>query len=424
MATLVGRLQVPGDKSITHRALIFSALAQGSCTISGISPAADCRSTAACLQKVGLEVREVSDRELVVLSPGIDKLKAPSEVLDCGNSGTTMRVLAGLLSGQEFETTFDGDDSLRSRPMRRVLNPLEEMGAEAEFQTQDGYAPFTLTGGNLRGISFSSRIASAQVQTALLLAGLQAKGKTQIEIPGNVRDHTMRMFRCIGVPFEQTDRYLTVHRLPSPLQPYAIEVPGDMSSAAFFMVAAASLPGSNITLTNVGVNPGRRLIIDVLRRMGAQITEEDERVVCEEPVADIHVRFKEQLHGATISGDEVSAGIDELPALALAGAVCSGTLSVRGAGELRVKESDRITAISKNITAAGGIVREFDDGFDITGRPALPGGSPWQTFGDHRLAMTGMVASLICQRPLSIDDTTCAAVSYPEFEKDLSRLLI
>jgi 3-phosphoshikimate 1-carboxyvinyltransferase len=423
MAKLSGQLQVPGDKSISHRALIFSALARGECIVTGLSPAADCASTAFCLRNVGLTIAHLSDGQVRIESPGLGNLTAPAGILDAGNSGTTMRVLAGLLAGSTFDSTFDGDDSLRSRPMRRVLDPLAKMGAQVTFQNRDGYAPFTLTGGSLTGISFSSTIASAQVQTAVLLAGLQAHGQTKIEIPEQARDHTTRMFKHIGVPFEQSEGYLSVTRLSSPIEWFAIDVPADISSAAFFMVAAACTPGSDITLMNVGINPGRRLVIDVLRRMGADISEVNPRIVCEEPIADIKIRYQGRLIGGTISGAEVAAGIDELPILALAASLCSGVFRVTGATELRVKESDRIATITGNISAAGGNIREFEDGFEIEGKPSLPGGSKWRTFGDHRLAMTGMIASILCEHPLDIDDPACASVSYPSFEADLSRVL-
>lgn len=353
-------------------------------------------------------------------SRGLAGLVQPDRPLDAGNSGTTMRLLAGMLAGVALSISFDGDRSLRQRPMARVLSPLAEMGLQVRYDERDGYPPFAIKGGKLTGCKFELPIASAQVQTALLLAGLQSDAKTTVTLPHPVRDHTERMLRFIGVPFDQPDPLTTtVKRLENPVAPYDLTVAGDISSAAFFMVAAACVPGSHVVLTDVGMNSGRTLVIDVLKEMGARVNIGNARDLCGEPVADITVEGAQKLGGATIAGARVAAGIDEIPILALAGAFCHGAFCVRDAGELRVKESDRISAIVNNLQQAGAQITEREDGFDISGSGGLQGASTWHSHGDHRLAMTGMVAALLCNRSVTIDDTACAAVSYPKFGEDL-----
>jgi 3-phosphoshikimate 1-carboxyvinyltransferase len=421
---LRGELPIPGDKSISHRALIFAALTQGTCEVEDLSPAEDVRSTARCLEKLGLQTKFSSFRsECTVVSPGLSGLSAPSEILDAGNSGTTIRLLSGLVAGQSFAATFDGDASLRGRPMGRVLKPLETMGASISYKERDNYPPFTIAGGNLAAQAFELPVASAQVQTAILLAGLQADGETVVKLPSTVRDHTTKFFSFMGVPFSHTDLSVSVKKLTKPAAPYSVQVPGDISSAAFFMVAAACLPGSDITLKNVGINPGRTLVIDILQEMGVEVTVIRKEHPTGEPVADIRVRYSERPLGTQIDGTTIATGIDEIPILALAGTVCAGIFTVRDAEELRVKESDRIAAIVANLKRAGAQITEHPDGMEITGQPRLAGGSNWETFGDHRLSMTGMIASIICEKPVIIDDVGCAAVSYPQFEKDLAKLL-
>ncbi len=422
---LKGDLRVPGDKSISHRALIFSVLTRGRSTVAGLSPAYDCASSIACLQALGLEIEPAGQADSVsIMSNGVTEMKAPATHLDAGNSGTTIRLMAGVASGLQFQTTFDGDQSLRRRPMSRVLDPLGAMGAQIEYLGKAGCAPFSIAGGTLRGIAYPVPVASAQVQTAILLAGLQADGETVVTVPGVVRDHTLRLFQYLSIPHRvDNPGSIAVKRLSEPIEPYQIDVPADISSAAFFMVAAALLPGSSVRLSDVGVNPGRNLVIEVLQRMGAALTIENERIVSGEPVADIAVRYESRLAGATIGGDEIAAGIDEIPILALAGALGSGIFTISGAAELRVKESDRLKAIVSNLSAAGAHITELPDGFEIEGTSSLAGGSIWETFGDHRLAMTGLIANLISNAPVEVDDRDCVRISYPTFEADLDRLL-
>ena len=426
-AKLEGAIFVPGDKSISHRALIFSALSRGKSEIHGLSPAEDCQSTAACLKQLGLSITDANGDQLpktIVESPGLAGLQAPQNTLFAGNSGTTIRLMSGLVAGQSFASSFDGDDSLRGRPMLRVLKPLTEMGATVSFAKEQGKAPFTIQGRQLRGRKFALDVASAQVEAAILLAGLQAEGETTVQLPHLARDHTARMFRFLEVPFRQdTDGAISVQKLEQPVAPFEIFVPGDISSAAFFMVAAACLPGSNLVLKRIGINPGRTLILDVLLALGADICLENSQELCGEPVADIRVKGGSKLQGGSIEADKVAQGIDEIPILALAGCMCEGDFSVRGASELRHKESDRLALIVENIRQAGGNIEEFEDGFLIHGTGSLKGGTHWSTRLDHRLAMSGLIAQLICQSKVTVEETASAAISYPQFEKDLSLLL-
>lgn len=440
--SLKGQMVVPGDKSISHRALIFTCLSRGLNRIVGCSPAQDLASTASCLCKLGLTViqepivhNDAQKVRLVTLvnSGGLNSLKEPDEVLNAGNSGTTMRLLAGLVAGRNFLCHFDGDNSLRNRPMSRILDPLTKMGALIEYKDEishsipdpirKGFAPFSVQGGNLKGKDFKLPVASAQVQTSLLLAGLQAVGTTSVATPATVRDHTTRMFSYIGVPFSKSNGVITVNRLEYDLSPYEIEVPGDLSSAAFFLVASACLPGSELLLKHVGINPGRRLILDVLTRMGADLSIDNEREYRGEPVADIQIKYSGRLQSTSISNIEIASGIDEIPILALAGALSEGSFSVRGAQELRHKESDRLKAIVINLRQAGVTIEELPDGFEIKGQAAIPGGSFWQTHKDHRLAMSGLIAKLLFEKEVEMEETGSIQISYPGFEHDLNKVL-
>lgn len=422
---LIGTLTVPGDKSISHRALIFSAFSRGESRIFNCSPAQDVQSSADCLAKLGLRIERKGNGhhgEFLIHSDGVDALKAPSEILDAGNSGTTIRLMSGLVAGRPFTCKFDGDSSLRRRTMKRIFDPLAEMGAKVDA-TSNTYAPFEITGGALQGKSFELKVASAQVEACILLAGLQAQGETRVSAPYTVRDHTRRMFSHLAIPCETADGALSVKRLSEPVKPFELTVPSDISSAAFFMVAAACCEGSDITLKNVGMNPGRTLIIDVLKNMGASINVENEREVSGEPVADIHVRYNGRLNGIAVSEERIASGIDELPVLAIAGALCDGEFLVSGAEELRHKESDRIKSLCDNLKNAGVDVDEKPDGFLIRGKCSIPGGSPWSSHGDHRLAMTALIASTVFENAVKIDDVDCIAVSYPTFQQDLASLV-
>jgi 3-phosphoshikimate 1-carboxyvinyltransferase len=424
--SLHGSFAVPGDKSISHRALIFSALCEGQVTITGLSPAEDCQSTAQCMRELGLTITPDSSEagRYTVVSPGLAGLKAPQKLLDAGNSGTTIRVMSGLAAGMPFTSHFDGDASLRKRPMKRVLDLLQEMGAAVTFNEKPGCAPFSITGTRLTGKEFNLAVASAQVQTALLLAGLQAEGWTQVKLPEVARDHTLRMFKHMGVPFEEpSPNTVRVQKLNKKLGGFTIAVPADISSAAFFMVGAACLKGSDVTLKNCGINAGRTLVIDVLKRMGADIELLNQQEVSGEPVADIRVRYNGRLQGTTIHGGEIASGVDEIPILSIAGALCDGIFTVEGAEELRHKESDRLSLITDNLREIGAKVETRQDGFVLTGQESLPGGGAWATHLDHRMAMTGLIVNLICRQPSRIEETDSPKISYPTFQQDLESLL-
>lgn len=441
---------VPGDKSITHRALIFSALTTGTTRISGALGALDCLSTASCLRRLGLIIDSAEPRadvikegtnfehtplkpcgrvDLVVKSKGIsslnfgDSTKDGPLMLDAGNSGTTMRILSGLLAGLPGHFLLSGDASLNKRDMRRVLEPLGQMGASVDYRETQGRAPFVIGGGNLQGGHFELTVASAQVEAALLLAGLLAKGKTVVTMPAQVRDHTLTAFRHLGVPFHQQGLTTTVEPLVGELAAQDFTVPGDLSSAAFFLVAAAIMPGSSIVIPAVGINAGRGLVVDVLRRMGVEITYTNERQVNFEPVCDIEVNAPDRLRATDIGADEVPLGIDELPILALAFALAQGSSRVSGAAELKEKESNRLGAICSDLANQGVSVEELPDGFVIEGAESLRGGGEWQTLHDHRLAMTGLVAQLVAAEPLHLGDTACIDISYPGFSADLEQLV-
>jgi 3-phosphoshikimate 1-carboxyvinyltransferase len=393
-----------------------------------------------------------TSKTIVLKTHGLSALNQPASPLFAGNSGTTIRLLSGLLAGRDFAAILDGDESLRKRPMNRVIEPLEQMGARIEFlkapqahvenlvgadrihprghatwpyetSPTKGFAPFRVNGGKLTGRSFDLKIASAQVETALLLAGLQAEGTTTVTLPAPVRDHTRRMFQYLGVPtLYQDERTISVERLLKPPAAKEIQVPADMSSAAFFMVGACLIKDSEIVLKDVGMNPGRLLVLEVLLSMGAAISIENPREFGFEPVADLKVTFTNRLKGTSVGSAEIARGIDEIPILALAGALCKGEFAVHGAEELRHKESDRLEAITENLKAAGAGIKAKQDGFIIEGKDSLPGGSLWKTYGDHRLAMTGLIASLLCEHQLKVEETDSIKISYPSFEVDLAHL--
>jgi 3-phosphoshikimate 1-carboxyvinyltransferase len=419
---LAGKLCVPGDKSITHRAILFAALCKGECEIVGAGMNEDCQATIRCLQDLGLEI-EIDAAVVKIKSAGLAALRIPQHTLDVKNSGTTMRLLTGLLAGANLTCTIDGDESIRKRPMKRIFEPLGLMGAKFTCLDQPNCAPFELQGNQLHAIEYHSPVASAQVEAAFVLAALQAEGQSTIKLPAQVRDHTQRLLKFAGVPIESTNLTDTyVKNLTGPIAPYRLEVPGDLSSAAFLIVAAALLPGSDIVLPGVGINPGRRLIIDTMLKMGANVQIENCRNYALEPVADLHVKYSPQLKGTTISGAEVALGIDEIPILALLGCFCEGSFFVKNAAELRYKESNRLQSMVENLDCAGAAIQQEDDGFEITGSSVLKGGCSWATYGDHRLAMTGIIAGLLSHEPIKVDDTKCVSASYPTFESDLHAL--
>ena len=404
-----GEVRVPGDKSISHRALILGALAHGVMEIQGISPAADVESTARCLRALGVEISLAGDRA-VIAGAGPEGLSPPRAPLDCGNSGTTMRLLAGVLAGRPFESVLVGDESLSRRPMRRIIEPLSRMGAE--ISARDGnFPPLRIRGGGLRGISYTLPVASAQVKSAVLLAGLQAAGDTEVVEPAPSRDHTERMLAYLGAPIEVEGRRIRVRA--GELRARPIAVPGDFSSAAYLIAACAARPGCTLLVRDVGVNPTRTGFLDVLGEMGAEVIALDERKMNGEPVADLLVRGRE-LRAAEVGRELVPRLIDELPLLAVLATQAEGTTVIRDAGELRVKESDRIAAMAGNLRRLGAEVREFPDGMEIRG-PCRLRGARLSGFRDHRIVMACAVAGLYASGETAIEGAEWAAISFPGF---------
>jgi 3-phosphoshikimate 1-carboxyvinyltransferase len=417
-----GRVRPPGDKSISHRYAMLAAIADGQTVIHGYSTGADCASTLGCLRALGVDIEELgrdarAGLQLRVQGMGIRGLEPPSGVLDAGNSGSTMRMLAGILAAHPFATTLDGDASLRRRPMRRIMVPLERMGAR--LTAQDGRPPLTIEGTRaLTAIDFQPDVPSAQVKSAVLLAGLHADGLTRVTEPLSTRDHTERALEAFGAEVKRAGRSVAIQggqRLIGGVR----RIPGDMSSAAFWMVAAAALPGSEITIEEVGLNPTRTGIIDVLKRFGAEIRVAQGPDHGDEPYGTVTVTFGE-LRPTEVRAEEVPGVIDELPVLA-ALATHGGALKVTGAQELRVKESDRISALAEGLRAMGAEIDEAPDGFHVHGGRRLTGGSV-DAKNDHRLAMAFAVAALGASGPTVINDAGAAAVSYPQFFSVLESL--
>ncbi len=407
---LHGSVRVPGDKSVSHRALMLGALADGTSHIHGFLEGEDTRATAAVLQRLGVRIEAPAEGERVVHGVGLHGLRGTAQPLDCGNAGTGMRLLAGLLAGQAFDSTLVGDESLSRRPMRRVTEPLARMGARID--TQDGLPPLRVHGGQpLRGISYTLPVASAQVKSALLLAGLYARGETEVIEPHPTRDYTERMLAAFGWPitFEPGRARLSGGHA---LHATEVDVPADFSSAAFFLVAASIVPGSTLRLPSVGLNPRRTGLLKALRLMGADIRVENERSSGGEPVGDLVVRHA-PLHGIELPEALVPDMIDEFPALFVAASVAQGRTVVRGAAELRVKESDRIATMAAGLRALGVAIGETPDGAAIEG--GVIGGGATDSHGDHRIAMSFAVAGLVATGPVRIDDCANVATSFPGF---------
>jgi 3-phosphoshikimate 1-carboxyvinyltransferase len=418
---LRGTIAVPGDKSISHRAAMLNALAEGEAAVHNFLPGEDCLSTLRVLRALGVEAALDESGAMPVLrirGAGLDGLREGGDVLDCGNSGTTMRLMCGILAGQPLLSVLTGDGSLRSRPMARVIEPLHRMGARIESR-EGGLAPLVIRGGGLRGIRYRLPVASAQVKSCVLLAGLYADGETVVEEPEPTRDHTERMLDAMGARIGREGPAVRIEP-GGPLQALSMRVPNDLSAAAFWMVAAAIHPDAEVRLTGVGVNPTRTGIIDALQRMGADLSLEEQRVVGGEPVADIVVRSS-QLHGATVEGEMTLRLIDEAPVLAVAAAFARGTSVIRDARDLRVKESDRIATTASQLRALGAAVTAHDDGMTIDGSASLHGGDV-ESFGDHRLAMALAIAGLAGAGEVRLHGAEAVAVSYPGFWSDLASL--
>jgi 3-phosphoshikimate 1-carboxyvinyltransferase len=409
---------VPGDKSITHRALLMGAVAQGVSTVRNWLPAADCQATLNALRALRVDVEQISPTELLVNGVGLRGFRPPAAPIDCQGSGTTMRLLAGILAGQSFASTLDGHAGLRRRPMERVAVPLREMGAEVV--THNGCPPLTVAGGNLRGIDYQLPVASAQVKSAILLAGLYAEGQTVVGQPGPSRDHTERMLRAQGVSIRSGDDTITLAPDTRPLAPISLTVPADFSSAAFPLVAALLVGVGEVTLEGVGVNSTRTGLLDVLDEMGAEITWLNQTEQGGEPVADLMVRSSE-LRGVEVGGELVVRMIDEFPILAVAATQARGETLVRDARELRVKETDRIASVVAELRAMGAPIQEQEDGFVVEG-PIRLRGARVHSHGDHRLAMALVIAGLIAEGETVVEEADVFADSFPDFVSLLQEL--
>lgn len=425
---LTGTVTVPGDKSLTHRAIILTALAEGTSTITGYCRGEDCLNTMRAFQALGIPITETFTT-LTVSGKGFWGLTEPTTLIDCGNSGTGIRLLAGLLAGQDFFTVLTGDESIRRRPMGRVVKPLREMGAIIGGRKGGELAPLAITGTGLHGIAYTSRVASAQMKSSVLLAGLFAQGETRYKEPSLSRDHTERMFRFFGIPLRSEGETLVLQGRPSAgWRGVPITIPGDFSAAAFFMVGASIVPGSDLTIRNVGINPTRTGLLDIMRAMGADICILNQREEAGEPVGDLRVKAA-PLKGITIGPELIPKTIDEFPILCVAAAVADGDTTISGAEELRVKESDRIATMSAELAAMGASIQEQSDGMTIRGlgRPGVNGrlnaSGKAQSHGDHRVAMSLAIGGLTAEASMTITDTGCIDTSFPNFETTLTESL-
>lgn len=407
--SIYGRLTVPGDKSISHRALMLAAIAEGESCITGLATGADVQSTKACMQQLGVEIAS-SANAVIVKGRGLSALRAPLQPLDAGNSGTTMRLLSGILATRPFATTLLGDASLSRRPMRRIITPLELMGAKIDA-TAEGTAPLTIHGGKLSGIAYALPVASAQVKSCVLFAGLEAEGETVVIERGATRDHSERMLKAFGAHIKCATNRVSIRR--SALHGMDISVPGDFSSAAFLIAAALLLSNSDVLLANLNVNPTRIAFLEVLKSMGATLTLEETRGENFEPLADLRVR-SQRLHGVRVNEALMPRLIDEIPILAVLATQAEGETVITGAKELRVKESDRLAALTKNLRAMKANVEELPDGLIVRG-PSRLRGAEIDSFHDHRIAMAFALAGLLADAPTTIQHAECADISFPGF---------
>lgn len=405
---LTGTIEIPADKSITHRAFMFAALTKGKVKVSNFSKGADCMSTLKIIQQLGCKVEFLNEKELII--DATNALKAPSSPLDCGNSGTTTRLMMGILAGQIFDCEMYGDASLSKRPMKRVISPLEQMGAK--FTHTDYKLPLSIKGKTLEAINYNSPLASAQVKSCILLASLNANGTTTFTEPYKSRNHTELMFEYMGADIKVEENKVSINK--SQLKPVDITVCGDISSAAFFMVAALIVPNSDIIIKNVGINETRAGIIEVLKNMNGNIELLNERTTSNEKVADIRVKYSE-LKATTIQGSIIPRLIDEIPVIAVAASQAQGTTIIKDAQDLRNKEADRITAVKTELKKLGCDIEETPDGFIINGKTTLQGNCEIECYHDHRIAMSAYVAGLICNQPIKINEFQWVDISFPEF---------
>lgn len=418
---LQGEVTVPGDKSISHRSIMLGSLAKGTTEVTGFLQGADCLSSISCFQKMGIEINNNPETNTVLIhGKGLRGLSAPSDILDVGNSGTTTRLMSGILAAQPFTSTVDGDSSIRKRPMGRIMTPLSMMGAKFESLATDKCAPFKISGGNLQGIHYESPVASAQVKSAILLAGLYAEGRTSVTEPALSRNHTELMFESFGVDIKSVGTTATVTPAKE-LIAQKIEVPGDISSAAYFIVAGLITPNSEITIKNVGINPTRDGILTVCKNMGADITLSNVKDDIGEPVADITVRTS-ALHGCTIEGDIIPKLIDEIPVIAIMAAFANGTTIIKDAQELKVKESNRIDVMVNNLSAMGVDIEGTEDGMIIRGGKPLHSATIDSKL-DHRIAMSFAIAGGLADDDTEILGAECVNISYPSFYSDLDMLM-
>ena len=413
---LRGEIIIPADKSISHRAVMFSSIASGKCVVSNFSSGADCHSTLKLFQQLGVNADFIDEKTVSVESNG--ELIKSEKPLDAGNSGTTMRLVSGILAGQDFDSVIVGDESLSKRPMKRVIEPLTLMGAQIE--SNDGKAPLKIFGRKLNGITYSSKLASAQVKSCILLAGLNAEGKTTFIEPYVSRNHTELLLDYMGADIEVDGNSVTVAF--SELEAKNIMVVGDISSAAFFIVAGLIVPDSDFVIKDVGINPTRAGIIDVVKRMNGNLEILNERIVSGEKCADIRVRYSEFLKGCTIEGKDIPRLIDELPVIAVLASHAEGETIVKDAGDLRNKESDRIKCLVSELKKIGVNIEEREDGFIVSGKSKLNGGAELESYQDHRLAMSFYIAGMVCEKEIAINGFEWTKISFPEFENLVEKL--
>jgi len=415
---LKGNFKVPSDKSISHRAAMFASLVKEPVLISNFSLGADCMSTLGVLENLGVKIEFQSKNSLIIDNK--EGFKEPKNILDAGNSGTTIRLMSGILAGQDFYCVMTGDESLRKRPMARVINPLKEMGANIWARDNDTKAPVSIKGGKLQGINYNSLVASAQIKSSILLAGLHAEGITTVTEPVKSRNHTERMLEYLNANIMEQGTKVTIGA--SELVSKPVTIPGDISSAAFFLVAGAIIPDSEIIIQDVGLNPTRTGIIDVLKQMGAEIEILNQRVDCNEEIGDIKINYS-NLKAITIDGEIIPRIIDEIPIIAVAATQAEGTTIIKGAEELRHKESDRIKAVYTELKKLGAEIEEQPDGLLIHGKTKLKGGCVLETYHDHRIAMSAYIAGLISDSPIEINEFHWVNISFPEFTGIFDKLI-
>lgn len=413
------KIKIPGDKSISHRAVMLGSIAEGTTEIDGFLTGADCLSTISCFQQLGVNIQRDGEK-VTVHGVGLQGLKEPDSVLDVGNSGTTIRLISGILAGQNFTSLLTGDSSIRRRPMKRVLDPLGKMGAEVLGRDNNNKAPFAIKGKELESISYKTPVASAQIKSAILLAGLYSKGTTTVIEPEKSRNHTEVMLKGFGAEIEEGPNFSSVKGFPK-LMGQKITVPGDISSAAFFIAGALILPDKEVCIENVGLNETRTGIIDVFREMGGDIQIINERYTSGEKVGDIIVKSS-KLKGVTFGGEIIPRLVDEIPVIAVAATQAEGVTIIHGAEELKIKESDRLKTISKELSKMGADIEETDDGLIIKGGTPLKY-ADCESYDDHRIAMSCAIAGLVSDGGVSIDDLSCVDISFPGFFETIKSLI-